>query len=247
MEFSPNNPIVKRCLQGMAQEDQGNPEEAIRIFQVVWNEATNDFERFLAAYYIARQQKDAMPQLQWLETAVHHALKTNNLSANSALPNLYLKLAACCEHLGKFDQAENYTSLATAVAANLSDTGPFYHGTRADMQIGDLLTAGYRSNYQSDIIMNHIYFTALINGAGLAAALATGDGQERVYIVEPTGKFENDPNVTDKKFPGNPTRSYRTSEPLKIVGEINDWVRITPEELKHWREKLANNQGKIIN
>ncbi|MCB0600735.1 MAG: NAD(+)--rifampin ADP-ribosyltransferase, partial [Saprospiraceae bacterium] len=82
---------------------------------------------------------------------------------------------------------------------------------------------------------------------GLAAALATGDGQERVYIIEPIGKFENDPNVTDKKFPGNPTRSYRTSEPLKIVGEINDWVRITPEELKHWREKLANNQGKIIN
>jgi len=95
--------------------------------------------------------------------------------------------------------------------------------------------------------MNHIYFTALVNGAGLAAALAKGGGPDRVYIVEPTGSFENDPNVTDKKFPGNPTRSYRTRAPLKIVGEITDWQRITPEELRKWREKLANNKGEIIN
>ena len=95
--------------------------------------------------------------------------------------------------------------------------------------------------------MNHIYVTALSNGAGLAAALAKGDGPERVYIVEPTGSFENDPNVTDKKFPGNPTRSYRTEAPLKIVGEVTDWVRQTPEQLRQWREKLANSSGKIIN
>ncbi len=119
------------------------------------------------------------------------------------------------------------------------DNGPFYHGTRADLQVGDLLTAGFRSNYKPEIIMNHIYFTALANGAGLAAALAKGDGCERVYIVEPTGRFENDPNVTDKKFPGNPTRSYRSQAPLKIVGELTDWVRQTPEELQIWREKLA--------
>jgi len=95
--------------------------------------------------------------------------------------------------------------------------------------------------------MNHIYFTALANGAGLAAALAKGDGPERVYIVEPTGSFENDPNVTDKNFPGNPTRSYRTEAPLKIVGEVTDWVRQTPEQLRQWREKVANSSGKIIN
>ena len=95
--------------------------------------------------------------------------------------------------------------------------------------------------------MNHIYFTGLANGAGLAAALAKGDGPERVYLVEPTGSFENDPNVTDKKFPGNPTRSYRTEAPLKIVGEVTDWVRQTPEQLREWREKLANSSGKIIN
>ncbi len=120
------------------------------------------------------------------------------------------------------------------------DNGPFYHETKADLQIGDLLTAGFRSNYKPEIIMNDIYFTALANGAGLAAALAKGDGHERVYIVEPTGNFENDPNVTDKKFPGNPTRSYRSLSPLKIVGEVTDWVRQTHEELQTWRERLAN-------
>jgi len=120
------------------------------------------------------------------------------------------------------------------------DNGPFYHGTKADLQVGDLLTAGFRSNYKPEILMNHIYFTALVNGAGLAATLAKGDGSERVYIVEPTGSFENDPNVTDKKFPGNPTRSYRSQAPLKVVGEVTDWVRLTPEELAQWRERLAN-------
>jgi rifampin ADP-ribosylating transferase len=127
------------------------------------------------------------------------------------------------------------------------DNGPFYHGTKADLQIGDLLTAGFTSNYYPEVVMNHIYFTALSNGAGLAAALAKGDGRDRIYIVEPTGSFENDPNVTDKKFPGNPTRSYRSQSPLKIIGEVTDWVRLTPEELQQWHERLANIKGEIIN
>ncbi|MEO7294269.1 MAG: NAD(+)--rifampin ADP-ribosyltransferase [Ginsengibacter sp.] len=131
--------------------------------------------------------------------------------------------------------------------ADVLDKGPFYHGTKADLKVGDLLTAGFRSNYRSEIIMNHIYFTASTNGAGLAAALAKGDGNERVYMVEPTGSFENDPNVTDKKFPGNPTRSYRSQAPLKIISEVTDWVKQTPEELQKWREKLANIKGEIIN
>ena len=139
---------------------------------------------------------------------------------------------------------------ATAEIAVL-DNGPFYHGTKADLKVGDLLTAGFRSNYKQDIVMNHIYFTALVNGAGLAAALSNGDGNERVYIVEPTGSFENDPNVTDKKIPGNPTRSYRSKAPLKIIGEVTDWVRLTPEELQKWRERIANitadSRGEIIN
>jgi rifampin ADP-ribosylating transferase len=131
------------------------------------------------------------------------------------------------------------------------DNGPFYHGTKADLQIGDLHTAGFESNYYPEIIMNHIYFTALKNGAGLAAALAKGDGEERIYIVEPMGQFENDPNVTDKKFQGNPTRSYRSQDPVKIVGEITDWIKLTAEELQSWKERLAkireNPDAEIIN
>ena len=127
------------------------------------------------------------------------------------------------------------------------DEGPFYHGTKADLKVGDLLTAGFRSNYRPEVTMNHIYFTALPNGAGLAAELAPGTAEPRVYQVEPVGDFENDPNVTDKKFPGNPTRSYRSTEPLKIVGEVTDWKRLTPEELQAWRERLANITGEIIN
>jgi hypothetical protein len=119
------------------------------------------------------------------------------------------------------------------------DKGPFYHGTKADLKIGDLLTAGFNSNYNPEVVMNHIYFTALENGAGLAAEISPTDGLPRVYIVEPTGDFENDPNVTDKKFPGNPTRSYRSREPLKIIGEVTYWVRLTDEQLKIWKENLA--------
>lgn len=134
---------------------------------------------------------------------------------------------------------------------NNSSTSVFYHGTKAHLKVGDFLTAGFRSNYRPDVIMNHIYFTALIKRAGLAAELAPGDGLPRVYIVEPTGSFEDDPNVTDKKFPGNPTRSYRSKHPLKIVGEVMDWVRLTPDELKQWRENLAkikaNPKAEIIN
>ena len=131
------------------------------------------------------------------------------------------------------------------------DDGPFYHGTKADLRSGDLLTAGYRSNYRPDIVMNHIYFTALRDGAGLAAQLAPGDAAPRVYIIEPTGPFEDDPNVTDKKFPGNPTRSYRSDSPLRVVGEITDWTRQTPEALQAWRERLAalsaDERGDILN
>ena len=119
------------------------------------------------------------------------------------------------------------------------DDGPFFHGTKADLQAGDLLSAGFRSNYRPEIVMNHIYFTAIKDGAGLAAELAAGGGAPRVYEVEPTGRYENDPNVTDKKFPGNPTRSYRSTDPLRVVGEVEDWPRLSPEALQGWRDRLA--------
>lgn len=228
-------------------EGKGKPEEAGRIFLQAWNEAGNDFEKFLAAYYVARHQKEVRDKLKWLETSLKFALKINDFTVTAAFPSLYSNIAKCYEDLSDPDNAKKNHELGNSFTDALSDKGPFYHGTKADLQIGDLLTAGGNSNYKPELTMNHIYFTALVNGAGLAAALAKGDGRERVYIVEPTGSFENDPNVTNKKFPGNPTRSYRSKEPLKIVGEVTDWVRQTPEHLQNWREKLANNKGEIIN
>ncbi len=247
MEFSPSNNVVRLCLQGMGLEEKGDFEEAGRLFVQAWNEATNDFEKFITAHYVSRHQKLLTDRLKWLETALHHALKINDDSVRAAFPSLYLNIAKCYEQLGDLDNAKRNYELAASFKNAPSDKGPFYHGTRADLQVGELLTAGFGSNYISELTMNHIYFTALINGAGLAAALAKGDGRERVYIVEPVGDYENDPNVTNKKFPGNPTRSYRTQAPLKIVGEVTDWARITADELQKWREKLANNKGNIIN
>jgi tetratricopeptide (TPR) repeat protein len=247
MEFNPNNHIIKLCLQGMDLEGKGKPEEASKIFLQAWNEASNDFEKFLAAHYVARHQKNISDKLKWLETALQLALKINNYSVNGAFTSLYVSIAKCYEDLNDIDNAKKNYELANSFTEKPSDNGPFYHGTKADLQVGDFLTAGYGSNYNSELIMNHIYFTALVNGAGLAATLAKGDGRERVYIVEPTGNFENDPNVTNKKFPGNPTRSYRTQASLKVIGEIADWLKQTPEELQKWQEKLANNKREIIN
>lgn len=247
MEFSPSNNVVKLCIQGMVIEENGKPEEADRLFLQAWNETANDFEKFIAAYFVARHQTNASDKLKWFETALQLALKIDDGAVKDAFPSLYSHIAKCYEDLGDLDNAKKNYELAVSFTDKPSDKGPFYHGTRADLQVGDLLTAGNRSNYKSELTMNHIYFTALINGAGLAAALAKGDGPEHVYIVEPTGNFENDPNVTNKKFPGNPTRSYRTQEPLKIIGEVTDWARQTPEEIQKWREKLANNKGEIIN
>jgi rifampin ADP-ribosylating transferase len=247
MEFSPSNNIVKLCLLGMNMEETGKPEEAGKLFLQAWNEATNDFERFLAAHYIAHSEKNVSDKLSWLKKMLENGLKVNDDTVKSAFPSLYLNIAKCYEELAEHEEAKKYFDLAASFVHNPADKGPFYHGTKADLQIGDLLTPGGDSNYKPELKMNHIYFTALVNGAGLAAELAKGEATPRVYIVEPTGSFENDPNVTDKKFPGNPTRSYRSLEPLKIIGEVSDWKRLTPEELQGWRERLEKNKGEIIN
>ena len=126
------------------------------------------------------------------------------------------------------------------------DPGPFFHGTKADLAVGDLLSAGFRSNHKAEVVMNHIYFTALAKGAGLAAEIA-GESRPRVYVVEPNGPFENDPNVTDKKFPGNPTRSYRSRHPLKIIGELRTWELYDSEFVQQLRLRITNGMGEIIN
>jgi len=247
MEFNPTNHVIQLCIQGMEMEERSKPEEASSIFAQAWNESTNDFEKFTAAYYVARHQETVRHKLKWLETSLKFALKINDVTVAGAFPSLYSNIAKCYEDLNDPARAKENDELAKSFSSNPSDSGPFYHGTKADLQIGDLLTAGSSSNYKPELMMNHIYFTALANGAGLAAALAKGDGRERVYIVEPTGGFETDPNVTDKKFPGNPTRSYRSQAPLRIVGEVTDWVRQTPEQVQAWRQKLANSKKEIIN
>ena len=246
-QFNPNNKIIQLLLRGMGMEDSGKTEEASLLFLKAWSEATADFEKFIAAYYVARHQKNVSDKLKWFETSLQFALKVNDEAVKSAFPSLYLNIAKCYEALSDPDKAKKYVALSHSYKGAPSDPGPFFHGTRADLQVGELLTAKGESNYTSGLKMNHIYFTAVISGAGLAAALAKGDGSERIYIVEPTGDFENDPNVTDKKFPGNLTRSYRSQAPLKIVGEATEWLRQTPEDLRQWREKLANNKGEIIN
>jgi hypothetical protein len=246
-QFDPRNKIVMLCIQGMGMEDNGKPEEAVKLFLKAWNESTGDFERFLAAYFVARHQDNVADRLKWLETSLQFALNRNDEATKSALPTLYLNIAKCYEELHDAKKAKLIYELADSYKMPPSGSGPFYHGTKADLKVGDLLTAGGDSNYKSELKMNHIYFTALMNGAGLAAALANGEGRERVYVVEPTGEFENDPNVTDKKFPGNLTRSYRSQKPLKIVGEVTDWAKQMPEEIRMWQEKLAKNKGEIIN
>lgn len=127
------------------------------------------------------------------------------------------------------------------------DSGPFFHGTKAELKIGDLLEAKNPSNYQ-DKKSNFIYFTATLEAAKWGAELAAGDLQERIYIVEPLGDFENDPNLTDKRFPGNPTRSYRSKSPLKVIAELASWERHSDEEINHMLTSLKNlrEQGKAI-
>ena len=121
--------------------------------------------------------------------------------------------------------------------------GPFYHGTKAVLEVGDELVPGYGSNYHQGRVSNNIYFTSLVAtaawGAQLATALAAVPGRGRIYLVEPLGPFEDDPNVTDKKLPGNPTRSYRTRHALRVVGELLDWEAHAPDALQGMLDGLT--------
>lgn len=119
------------------------------------------------------------------------------------------------------------------------ESGAYLHGTKADLEVGDLLMPGRASNYEAGRLSNHVYITRTLEAAVWAAEFACGDGRGRVYMVEPLGDIEDDPNVTDKKFPGNPTHSYRSREPVRIVGEITDWTGHPPEELDAFRAGLA--------
>lgn len=147
-------------------------------------------------------------------------------------------------------------SIAESIAATSEEThvpvtfascdhvdGPFFHGTGQAFEVGDEVVPGHPSNFQEGRVSNHVYFAALLEpavwGAELATALTGDDGRGRVYVVEPTGPFEDDPNVTNKRFAGNPTRSYRTRHPLRVVGEVPDWEGHPPEVLRGMLDSLA--------
>jgi len=115
----------------------------------------------------------------------------------------------------------------------------YFHGTKADQKIGALLKVGFNSNYTQYGQLNHIYFTATLDAAIWGAELASGEGKERIYLVEPTGSIEDDPNLTDKRFPGNPTRSYRSQHSLKVVGEVTIWQGHTSDQIKAMKDGLA--------
>lgn len=118
------------------------------------------------------------------------------------------------------------------------EVGVYLHGTKADLAVGEMLVPGRESNFEEGRVMNFVYFTATLDAAVWGAELASGEGRGRVYIVEPTGGFEDDPNVTDKRFPGNPTHSFRSREPLRVIGELVDWVGHSEAKLQAMRDGL---------
>src|SRR6186997_2782181 len=128
--------------------------------------------------------------------------------------------------------------LGEPVPFEVYEAGVYLHGTKAELAVGELLVPGRESNFEEGRVMNYVYFTATLDAATWGAELAAGEGRGRIYIVEPTGEFEDDPNLTNKKFPGNPTQSFRSREPLRVVGELVDWVPHSPEKFLAMRDGL---------
>jgi rifampin ADP-ribosylating transferase len=122
----------------------------------------------------------------------------------------------------------------------------FFHGTKADLKMGDLISPGYQCNY-ADRKLSHVYVAATLTAAIWGAELALGSGRQRIYLVEATGEIENDPNVTDKKFPGNPTMSYRSVHPFRVIGEVATWLPHTPEQVQTMKDGLQKLTEQGIN
>jgi len=194
----------------------------------------------------------AAADLGYPVTLIGDACATRDLSwANERVPALQVQRAYLAAIDGSFarvvsaedwlnklsGQSSQKETPASPSKAAVLDSGPFYHGTKSDLHPGDLIEPGFRSNY-SEHKANFAYLTATLDAAKWGAELAAGDARGRIYLVEPTGAFENDPNLTDQRFPGNPTRSYRTREPILVVGEVLGWVGHPPEVLQAMRDHL---------
>ena len=133
---------------------------------------------------------------------------------------------------------KNKSEKPTEESSGNKSSQTFYHGTKAGLNAGDLIAPGYNSNYGSRNKAKYVYLTATLDAAIWGAELALGEGHGRIYIVEPTGPFEDDPNLTDKKYPGNPTKSYQTKQPLRVIGEVSKWEGHSTEQLKAMKETL---------
>lgn len=135
----------------------------------------------------------------------------------------------------------------TGVQGSTPFVQTYFHGTKADLKIGDLIVAGYNSNYGQRKNAKYIFLSATLDAAIWGAELAFGEGRERIYLVEPQGKIEDDPDLTDKKFPGNPTKSYRSTEPFRIVGEVMVWQGHPVEHIDRMKEHLKKLKEQGIN
>ena len=134
-------------------------------------------------------------------------------------------------------ETQNLEDKLSEIHHDLS-TEKYFHGTKVELKEGDLIEPGYQSNYGSRKKSSYVYLTATMDAAIWGAELAVGDGSGKIYIVEPTGEIEDDPNLTNKKFPGNPTKSYRTKSPLKVIGEVKEWQGHTEEQLQKMKDHL---------
>jgi rifampin ADP-ribosylating transferase len=130
------------------------------------------------------------------------------------------------------------SAIREPVPFEVYEAGIYLHGTKADLAVGEMLVGGRESNFEQGRVMNYVYFTATLDAATWGAELASGEGTGRIYVVEPMGEFEDDPNVTNKKFPGNPTQSFRSRSPLRVVGELVEWVGHSPEKLQAMRDAI---------
>jgi len=119
---------------------------------------------------------------------------------------------------------------------------PFYHGTRASLRVGDLIEPGYASNFGKGAKSAYVYLTGTLDAATWGAELALGEGPGRIYVVEPTGPIMDDPNLTNTKFPGNPTKSYRSKEPLRVIAEVTDWQGHSPEAVQIMKERMKGKE-----
>lgn len=124
------------------------------------------------------------------------------------------------------------------IAPRYPSPPPYYHGTKVDLKTGDLIGPGYMTNYGTGRKANHVYFAATLEAAVWGAELAVGEGPGRIYVVEPTGPWEDDPNLTDKRFPGNPTKSYRSKLPVRVIGEVQEWTGHAPAQLKAMKDGI---------